>query len=86
MDFCDLKDLHKNSRVRKFFNFSAQDLIFWILAHIIYALRLVKNWSQGPFWSFSGVRVLRTRPQEITMSQKPGVDRVKVDTTLNGGI
>ena len=57
IDFRDLKDFHENSTAR---NFWARDLIFWNLTHIIYAYRLVtKFWSLGPFWSFSGMRVLR---------------------------
>ena len=38
--------------------FSARDLIFWILAHIIYALRLVKK-----FGAFSTLWVLRRPPR-----------------------
>ena len=41
MDFRDLKDFRENSTGHIFFIFWARDLIFWILTHIIYALRLV---------------------------------------------
>ena len=62
-DYRDLKDFRENSTEHNFFIFWARDLIFWILTHIIYALRLVKkNLEIGPIWAFPGVWVLRTPP------------------------
>ena len=45
MDFRNLKDCRKNWNAHNFFIFWARDLIFWILTHIIYALRLVKKFG-----------------------------------------
>ena len=61
MDYRDLKDFRENSTGHNFFIFWARDLIFWILTHIIYALRLVKKiFEIGPIWAFPGVREITT--------------------------
>ena len=73
MDFRDLKDFRENSTGHNFFIFWARDLIFWILTHIIYALRLVKkNLEIGPIWAFPGVWVLRTPPGKLPRPNTPG--------------
>ena len=72
-DYRDLKDFRENSTEHNFFIFWARDLIFWILTHIIYALRLVKKiWKSGPFGRFQVCGSLGPPPGKLPRPNTPG--------------